>query len=94
MCEVYRIFSKDYENFCDFSDSSIIELFNNESYGSPVSDKNGFYVGKKWLNVTIKMWKEDIECGMLYKWELYEDGKFPEWWLDSVLNNIKQGILK
>lgn len=94
MCEVYRIFSKDYESFCDFSDQSIIELYNNESYGTTVSNNNGFYVGKKWLNVTVKMWKEDIECGMLWKWELYKDGKFPEWWLDNVLNNIKQGVLK
>jgi hypothetical protein len=30
------------------------------------------------------MWKEDIESGLLFKKELYEDEKFPHWWLDSI----------
>lgn len=93
MCDIYRIFSKEFEHFCDFSDESMVELYNSESFGTEVSELNGFYVGKKWLNVTVKMWKEDIEQGLLYKTELYKDEKFPEWWLDSVLKNIKQGYI-
>lgn len=91
MAEVYRIFAKDYEDFCDYSDESLIELYNSESYGTAVSPTNGFYVGKKILNITVKMWREDIESGHLFKCELYHDGKFPEWWLDRVLSGVTQG---
>lgn len=34
------------------------------------------------------MWREDLENGTIFKWELYTDGRFPVWWLDSVLNNF------
>ncbi len=87
MCDIYRIFSKDWEHLHDFSDQSMIELFNHESYGLPISPKNGFALGKKWLNVHVKMWIEDIEGGLLFKKELYEDPKFPHWWLDSIFKN-------
>lgn len=87
MSQVYRIFSKDWEQILDYSDGKLIELYNAESYGTPVSKDNGFSVGKTYLNVHVKMWKEDISLGLLYKRELYEDGKFPHWWLDSVLKN-------
>lgn len=90
MSEVYKHFAKDYKDFCDFSDESLIELFNSESYGTEVKSNNGFYVGKKWLNVTVKMWKEDIEAGLLYKHELYADPNLPDWWLDNVLKNVVQ----
>jgi len=66
----------------------MIELFNNESYGTPLSSKNGFALGKKWLNVHVKMWREDIQTGILFKKELYEDPKFPHWWLDSIFKNM------
>jgi hypothetical protein len=88
MCEVYRVFAKDWEHLCDFSDQALVDLFNSESYGSPISRDNGFLLGKKWLNVTVAMWKEDIAQGLLFKHELYQDPKFPEWWLDSILKNM------
>jgi hypothetical protein len=84
MSEVYRIFSRHWEHVLDFSDDKLLELYNSESYGSPVSSNNGFSVGKSYLNVHVKMWKEDIELGTLWKFELYEDGLFPHWWLDSI----------
>lgn len=84
MCEIYLIFANDWKDCCDFSDQMKIELFNTESYGGRCSSNNGYYVGKKWLNVTVSMWKEDIKDGMLRLHELYEDDKFPHWWLDSV----------
>ncbi len=61
-----------------------VELFNSESYGTPVSDNNGYALGKKWMNVTIAMWIEDINKGLLFKCELYEDENLPHWWLDSI----------
>jgi hypothetical protein len=84
MCEVYRIFSKHWEHMLDFSDQALIELFNHESYGTPISEHNGYALGKKWLNVHVTIWKEDIRDGFLFKKELYDDPKFPHWWLDSI----------
>lgn len=40
------------------------------------------------MDITIAMWREDISRGHLSRWELYKYGKYPEWWLDSVLKNI------
>ncbi len=90
MCEVYRIFSKHWEHVLDFSDESLVELFNHESYGTSVKPHNGFLVGKQHLNVNVAMWKEDIEKGTLFVKELY-DGSFPEWWLDSVFRGWVRG---
>ena len=87
MCEVYRIFSKDWEHLYDFSDQSMIEFFNHESYGTPISKENGFALGKKWLNVNVAMWKEDIERGLFRTSELYNDEKYPHWWLNSIFKN-------
>lgn len=84
MAELYRHFGRDWKDCLDFSDESLIELYNQESYGGRVDPKNGFYHGKKWLNVTVKMWLEDIEKGYLFKQELYEDENYPHWWLDSI----------
>jgi hypothetical protein len=46
---------------------------------------NGFAVGKRWAEVTVRMWKKDIACGLLFIHELYDIEKFPTWWLDEVL---------
>lgn len=84
MTELYRIFAKDWEHLMDFSDEMLIELYNGESFGTPISSKNGFALGKKWLNVNVAMWKEDIEKGLFRASELYNDPKYPHWWLDQV----------
>lgn len=47
------------------------------------SKANGFAVGKKWMNVTLEMWKEDIRSGILFRTELEED--YPKWFLDKFL---------
>lgn len=78
------MFASDWKDCLDFSDEALVELYNYESYGGQISPKNGFAVGKKWLNLNVSMWKEDIAQGYLFKHELYEDPKFPHWWLDGV----------
>ena len=88
MCDVYSIFSNYWEHVLDFSDQAKIDLFNHESYGTPISQNNGYFVGKKWLNVQVTVWKEDIRDGILLKRELYEEPKFPHWWLDSIFKNF------
>lgn len=57
-----------------------------ESKGIPIKNKyNGFYWGKKHMDVTITMWREDIQKGLLFRQELYEDERIPNWFLDKVL---------
>jgi hypothetical protein len=85
MSELYRHFSNDWKECLDYSEESLREMYNSETHGDPVSSTNGFYVGKRWLNVSVKMWKEDIEKGLLFKQELYNDPNYPHWWLDKVL---------
>jgi len=84
MVEVYRLFTTDWEHLLDFSEQSLLEMFHSETHGDPVSPTNGFYVGKKYLNVTVKMWKEDMKKGLLFKQELYDDPKYPHWWLNNI----------
>lgn len=86
MSELYRYFAKHWTGL-DFSDEALLEMFNSESYGTYVSPKNGFLVGKGWLNVTVACWKEDIELGCLFVRELYEDGNYPTWWLDGIFRD-------
>ena len=85
MSVLYRHFARDWEHLLDFSDEALVEMYNSESYGTPVSQTNGFMHGKKWMDVNITMWKEDIERGLLFKKELYSDPCLPHWWLDKVL---------
>lgn len=81
---IYHYFARGWQDEFDFSDEMKVELFNSESFGTPVSDRNGFALGKKWMDVTIAMWKEDIRKGLLFIDELYEDQNYPHWWLDSI----------
>lgn len=89
MCELYKHFSKDWEGYLDYSEDMMKELFFSESYGDvSCSPKNGYYVGKKQLNLTVSMWREDIIKGYLFKCELYNDHNYPHKWLDKVLKDI------
>ena len=84
MCEIYIIFSNDWKDCCDFSEGMMLELYYAEAFGDKVSQNNGYYVGKRYMNLTIAMWKQDIEIGYLLKSELYNDETFPHWWLDKI----------
>lgn len=44
---------------------------------------NGYANGKHWMDITVKMWKEDIKAGLLSKWELYLELPGIHWWLDE-----------
>lgn len=85
IAELYVIFAADYKHLYDFSDDMRYEMYLHESLGKPISKQNGFAAGKRWMGVNISMWKEDIAKGYLFKIELYQDGKYPHWWLDRVL---------
>jgi hypothetical protein len=70
-------------------------MFNGESFGTAVDDtKNGYYIGKQWMGVTISMWKEDLEKGQLNLWELYEDPRLPHWFLDREFGHYVESQKK
>ena len=84
MSELYKLFGQQWSGL-DFSDEALIEMYNSESYGTHVDkNKNGYYIGKQWLNVQISMWLEDRSDGHLVLRELYEDEKYPHWFLDKI----------
>lgn len=83
-CEVYRIFAKPWEHLFGFTEQDLQEMFMHETHGHAVSDRNGFSHGKKWLNVTVESWREDIKHGLLFVEELRADPMFPAWWMNKV----------
>jgi hypothetical protein len=87
IAEIYRYFARHWEHILDFSDERMYDMYCYESSGVSIPDynKNGYYHGKKWMDVTIAMWKEDLNDGILFLHELYEDENFPNWWLDKIL---------
>lgn len=91
MGELYKQFCPKEECY-SFNETSAERMFLFESTGHPkmnLTDKddngkfNGFLVGKHWMDATIKMWREDIENGLLLKSELEKD--FPEWFLNKII---------
>jgi hypothetical protein len=70
----------------------VLECFLYDSRGEePKGEQNGYLLGKRWMDVTISMWREDMVRGMgVFKWELYSDPFFKDhhWWLDKVLNGM------
>lgn len=89
IAELYKWFGKDWDGL-DWSDQALVDAFNSDSYGMPskeelLKNRNGFYIGKQWMGVSVSMWKEDLEKGHLSRIELYEDPNLPHWWLDVVL---------
>lgn len=98
--ELYKRIASDWD--CDFSEEALYEFFIKESLGKGdfnqqdgifLCDKklNGYAVGKRWLDITVAMWKEDIQNGWIkeYGWynflkELYRDFPDNHKWLDNV----------
>lgn len=88
MAELYKYFARNMSSKLDFSEEAEVSLFNHESYGTPLSPNNGYAVGKRYLNLNVTMWREDLRRGWLFKHELYSDPELPHWWLDSVLGGL------
>ena len=87
MCDVYKIFAEGWKNHLDFSDDAALAMYCYETHGVAINEpyKNAYFVGKQWMDVNIKMWREDIQTGILTKHELYSDNTFPRWWLEKIL---------
>ena len=84
VAEVYRYFAKGFD--CDFTDDDLMEMYIFESRGEGrLREKNGFRIGKSWMDVNITMWFEDIRKGLLHPDELYDDPEIPNWFLNKIL---------
>ena len=86
---MYQHFSRDWSHLCDYSRESLEDAYLFDSLGQkppPRELRNGYMLGKQWMGVTISMWKEDLNKGLLLRRELYEDPNYPHWWLDQVLS--------
>ena len=84
MAEIYKRFAADYPR-ADFSEPAAVAMYLHESTGAPLPDPrtNGYALGKKWMDVTVAGWKEEIPaCGLLVC-ELQDDG-YPDWFLERV----------
>lgn len=93
MTNQYRKTLDRYKGFCpegdwDFSKTAADECFSWESHGTPKepSKGNGFALGKKFMDVTVAAWREDLEAD--FPWplslrDLRED--FDEPFLKKVL---------
>ncbi len=69
----------------DFTEEALYDLYIYESTGQgKVRSDNGYANGKKWMDVAVAQWREDL-WRTLMPWELYLDPNLPDWWLDKVL---------
>jgi hypothetical protein len=84
VAEIYKRFAKQHAG-ADLSDSAAEEMYLHESAGKPLRDPmtNGYAIGKKWMDVTVAAWREDIAQMGLFVSELQGDG-YPDWFLDRV----------
>ena len=87
MANMYKRFAKEIDGL-DFSEDAKKQMYEFETFGVGKlksglfkASKNGYYVGKKYMDVTIASWKEDLGT-ILTKHELMQD--YPEWFLRSV----------
>ena len=82
MANLYKRFA---EPDMDFSTIALEAAYNFERHGIADSnfERNGYYQGKRIMDITAKMWIKDIENGLLTKGELYEE--FPKWFIDKII---------
>lgn len=113
MCEVYKIFADDY---CDFSQDAMKAMYEFETFGKgSISidgfntsglNPNGYAVGKKFLNITVSMWMDELKPFINGErnrthigWfntisRIYHDKSFPKWWLDEIFGSFLNSKLK
>lgn len=85
MAEIYKRFAVEYPQ-ADLSDEAAIAMYEYETLGKaikPTQKLNGFMLGKKWMDVTIAGWREEIPSRGLLVQELIADG-YPEWFLERI----------
>lgn len=76
MSEIYKLFCPNHL-IVDFSEKSLIQQYQSESLGGQhkfaystrinAETYNGYAVGKHFMDLTVKMWKEDINLSDKYE---------------------------
>lgn len=97
--KVYIHFAKAFDaGDSDFSDAAAWKMYQAESLGGehnfPYYEKtdgkfNGFALGKHFMDLQLAMWKEDIQDGLLFKYELenrYEED------IQSFIQKFLEGV--
>lgn len=87
MAQIYWMFARDGD--FDFSPNAMQEMYDYESTGKGHIElgiygftTNGYYIGKHWMDVMIKMWRQDLGK-TLFKEELYSS--YPKWFVDGMV---------
>ena len=100
MTPKYEEIAKFYASFVrgssfDFSDDAMHEAYEVETHGMKWDVRNNGYVfGKKLMDVTLAAWKEDIQDGLMTKFDIlreYERGTFAREFVESYLAKIIPG---
>jgi hypothetical protein len=88
--DVYRRFAEDgFARGFDFSDVARETCYQLETFGVGKretifnTERNGYIIGKRLMDITIAMWKEDLRRGFLSIRELEMDW-YPSWVIDKV----------
>lgn len=104
MLEIYKLFiPEDSINKVDLSECAKEELYTFESTGKGkindggdifgITEKvNGYALGKRWLNVTVAMWKEQLKKYPYLVEHYYNDPQFPHWWLDQIFKKESKPV--
>ena len=97
MAEIYEMFIPEHLE-CTTTDNDKQAMYRFETFGEGNLEANlfqleppfnGYLIGKRFMDITVAMWREDIPQGILYKYELEEH--YPKWWLDRVIGDVQQG---
>jgi hypothetical protein len=96
--KVYVFFAKAYDFECaDFSDEAALKMYQAESLGGSYKfsyhekfngNFNGYALGKHFMDLQLKMWKEDIIDGILLKRELIFDDSDIQEFVDKFVETI------
>jgi hypothetical protein len=79
--EAYLYESKGFKN----NSTSVLDICGVFASLENLNKKINAYTFGKWLkDLTVSMWKEDLQSGTMFIGELYND--YPSWWLDEILN--------
>jgi len=70
----------------------IIKYFDMVSGGGEKNEKNILFQAKRRLDMTIKMWRQDLVDGLLLYKELKEDFNHP--YASKVIGSLMSGIMK
>jgi hypothetical protein len=97
---VYVFFAKAYDcGDADFSDEAALRMYKAESLGGShkfpyyenIDGKfNGYALGKHFMDLQLKMWKEDIQSGILFKYELLDDSNLVP--INEFIQNFLESI--